>query len=137
MRSIAIILVICLISQFCPAAFARTLDQDERWSNFVSLDEDIMVPVKRQLTLAPGTLVLTNGHKIIAHGKVDIQGAPEEQVIFFAPLIIGDAEVEVIKVRPYNINTQLLKDEFRVFKVQYAILWSVLFASMFLAMSLK
>lgn len=54
-------------------------------------------------------------------------------LIKFSPLVLAsESEVQVIKLKPYNVNTEILKEEFSVFRVQYAVLWSILFAAMFI-----
>lgn len=128
MRIIAVFLIVCLSGS---VAFARTLKKNEVWKDFVTLEEDVIVPDGYSLTLSPGTQVVTNGNKIISYGKIDIQGTKENQVKFLSLSQLGTSEVEMVTVKPYDINTKILKDEFQTFKIQYAILWSLLFASVF------
>ena len=101
-------------------ALALELSQNEVWNGLINLTEDVIVPENISLTLAPGTKVTTNGNKIIAYGSVDIQGQPDNQVVFeYFPQTTST--VEIIKVKPYDIDTDILKEEFDIFKVQYAI----------------
>jgi hypothetical protein len=131
MRIISALLIAAFIAQ---GGFARTLEKNEVWTDCILLEEDVIVPSGRSLTISAGTLVFTNGHKILSYGKVAIQGEEENQVRFIPLTEIGSSEIEVIKVRPYNINTRVLKKEFQAFRTQYAILWSLLFASIFLTL---
>lgn len=131
MKFIAILLIIAFLGQ---CGFARTLEKNEVWSDCILLEDEVIVPAEYSLTIEPGTHVFTNGHKIISYGKVDIQGEKENQVKFLSLTESGTAEIEIVKVKPYDINTKVLKDEFQIFKIQYAILWSFLFASIFLTL---
>jgi hypothetical protein len=136
LRKIALILVIAMLGHCLPAA-ARTLKQDELWFGKVELSEDVLVPAQNTLTIAPGTEILTRGNRIVAFGKVNILGEEEDQVRFLTYSGSSESEIRVYKVKPYNINTKILKEEFDIFKIQYAILWSVLFASMFLMLEAR
>jgi len=135
MRVISILLIAVLLSHSPLSALARTLDKNETWSGQISLEEDLVVPPPYSLTISPGTQVFTNGNKIISYGKVSIRADKKSQVKFLPLTITGTSEIEVVKVRPYNVNTKILKDEFQKFKVEYAILWSFLFATMFFMMT--
>lgn len=115
---------------------ALELAKNQAWSGSVNLTENIIVPKNVSLTIAPGTKVTTNGNKIIAYGSVDIQGQQDNKVIFeYFPQTTSTTEV--VKVKPYDVDTQILKDEFNIFKVQYAILWSLLFASTFVMLEAR
>ncbi|MBU0686329.1 MAG: hypothetical protein KKB81_00550 [Candidatus Margulisbacteria bacterium] len=134
LKIIAILLSIVLLSQ---GVFAKTLSQNEVWSGKIKLSEDVTVPEGLTLTISPGTKVITNGKRIISYGTVDIQGQDENRVNFIAPTLTLTQEVAVTEVKPYLIDTKILKDEFSVFRVQYAILWSFLFASMFIMLEAR
>lgn len=126
-KALSIILILALAGQ----APALELARDEDWSGTIELKEDIIVPSKLTLTLKPGTQVITNGHKIISYGIVDIQGQTNNEVKIDHALLCRTNSIEVISLRPYQVDTEILKEEFNTFKVQYAILWSLLFASTF------
>jgi hypothetical protein len=128
-KSIALLLTVALLG--CSAS-ARTLDRDERWSGEVRLAEDVIVPTGRTLTIEPATRVVTQGNKIISYGDLNILGEAKNKVEFLHLRPAGNEDVAVVRVKPYNVDTQILKDEFTVFRVQYAILWSVIFASIFI-----
>ncbi len=125
-KIVVMMLIACLGGQ----GFALELAGSTLWSGDVKLTDDVVVPVGSCLTLAPGTQVTTNGHKIIGYGSVKIAGRPDRPVNFRL-FPAGSAPLETVKVKPYDINTAILKEEFGAFKVQYAILWSLLFASTF------
>lgn len=130
------ILAIFLITILSCQAFALELTKNEVWNGLINLTENVIVPENITLTLTPGTKVTTNGNKIIAYGSVAIQGTADQQVIFgYFPQTTST--VEVIKVKPYDIDTDILKQEFDIFKVQYAILWSLLFASTFVMLEAR
>ena len=129
-RTIAAVLSLILLLNTAPA-FARTLNNNEVWSGIVKLDEDIIIPEGYILTISPATLVNTCGNQIISYGTVKIEGEKEAQVKFLSQYTLNDSDLAVFKVKPYMANTELLRDEFHVFKVQYAILWSIIFASLF------
>ena len=132
-KAIAILLILALSGQ----CLARELGQSELWSGRVDLSEDVVVPTGLSLTLAPGTQVTTHGHRIISYGTVNILGEPENSVEFSHFAATPGATLEVIKIKPYDVDTQILKEEFDSFKVQYAILWSLLFASTFLMLEAR
>lgn len=46
-------------------------------------------------------------------------------------------KIKVFKIKPYDINLEGLKQEFKLFKLQYAILWSLIFASLFVMVEAK
>ena len=135
-KLITTILIIALSAQCLPLK-ALTLDQPASWSGTVNLSEEVIVPVDEILTIYPGTKIITNGHRIISYGLVNILGDEDQQVKFVAADRPLDSNIQVLKVKPYNIDTKILKDEFTVFRVQYAILWSVLFASMFVMLDAR
>jgi hypothetical protein len=136
LRKTGLILIIALLGHCLPAP-ARTLSQNELWSEKIELDEDVVVPAQNTLTIAPGTEIFTRGYKIVAFGKVNILGEEDAQVRFLTHSGTTESEIQVYKVKPYHINTKILKEEFETFKIQYAILWSVLFASMFLMLEAR
>ncbi|NQT30337.1 MAG: hypothetical protein HQ596_07175 [Candidatus Saganbacteria bacterium] len=129
-RTMALILSLVLLFNAAPA-FARTLNSDERWSGIMKLDEDVTVPQGYTLTISAGTKIKTKGHQIISYGTVKIEGEKDAQVKFLSKYTLNDSDLAVFKVKPYVANTELLRDEFHVFKIQYAILWSIIFASLF------
>jgi len=130
------ILAILLITILSCQAFALELAKSTVWSGQINLTEDVIILENSSLTITPGTKVTTNGNQIIAYGTVDIQGQANNQVIFeYFPQTTST--VEVVKVRPYDIDTKILKEEFDIFKVQYAILWSLLFASTFVMLEAR
>ncbi|MBU0672970.1 MAG: hypothetical protein KJ732_08095 [Candidatus Margulisbacteria bacterium] len=128
LRTIAIILILALASQ----CLALQLDKNAVWAGSINLTEDIIVPSGLSLTIAPGTKVFTNGNKIISFGTLNILGEEDKRVDFYNTLLTNSSTIEVIKVKPYDVDTEILKEEFNVFKAQYAILWSLLFASTFI-----
>jgi hypothetical protein len=133
LKQIALLLIIFLGSQ----GLALELVQDRTWSGQISLNEDIVVPLGKTLTIAPGTQVETNGNKIIAYGQVNILGQTDQEITFHNTLMTLNSTIEVVRVKPYDIDTKILKDEFAVFKIQYAILWSLLFASTFVLLEAR
>jgi hypothetical protein len=132
-RTMAILLMVSLAGQ----CLALELKQDECWSGRINLDQDVIVPEGYTITIAPGTKVITNGNRIISYGTVNIWGEAENTVNFQYFPLNNTSSIEVIKMKPYNIDTQILKEEFNTFKVQYAILWSLLFASTFLMLEAR
>lgn len=132
-KAIAILLILALSGQ----CLARELSQSELWSGRVDLSEDVVVPTGLSLTLAPGTQVTTHGHRIISYGTVNILGEADNKVEFRHFAATRGTTLEVIRIKPYDVDTQILKEEFDSFKVQYAILWSLLFASTFLMLEAR
>jgi len=133
MKIIALILsIIFVLGSLSPVAAKEYL-----WSGNINLKEDLIIPAEDTLTISPGTKVFTNGNKIISYGTLNIF-AEENKIIEFTNLIDQTtAEIEIIKIKPYDVDTETLKSEFNSFKLQYAILWSVLFASTFLLVEMR
>ncbi|MBU1026670.1 MAG: hypothetical protein KKA31_02955 [Candidatus Margulisbacteria bacterium] len=131
-KQICLTLIIALLVQLSPLAHARSLTENETWSGKIKLIEDIYVPEEFTLTISPDTQVVTNGNKIISYGTVNIQGQEDKKVKILSNPPLSQQNLAVLKMKPYDINTEILKEEFNAFKIQYAILWSVLFAGMFI-----
>ncbi len=131
-KQISLTIIIAILVQLSPLAHARNLTDNETWSGKIKLIEDIYVPEGRTLTIAPDSQVITNGNKIISYGTVNIQGQQDKKVKLLANPPLSPQDLAVLKIKPYDINTEILKEEFNAFKIQYAILWSVLFAGMFI-----
>jgi hypothetical protein len=132
MRTLAVILILALSSH----CLALEINGQATWSGLVELQEDVVIADGASLTIAPATRVITNGHRIICYGKVDIQ-AEETAWVRFSYFPSTDSKVEVVKVKPYDVDTAILQEEFNIFKVQYAILWSLLFASTFVMLEAR
>ncbi|MBN2058344.1 MAG: hypothetical protein JW782_06080 [Candidatus Saganbacteria bacterium] len=132
-RIIALLLIMILGSQ----AGAIELARDTLWFGRVNLTQEVVVPENVTLTIAPGTKITTNGNKIIAYGKVAIQADETQPVDLKYFPQTETSTVEVVRLKPYDVDTDILKEEFNVFKVQYAILWSLLFASTFVMLEAR
>jgi hypothetical protein len=137
LRIIALLLTITLLVPCASKALARTLEQDEVWSGVIKLDDNVQVPPGITLTISPGTRIITNGNQILSHGTINILGGEEKEVRFHSFYQISNSEIELLKVKPYDFDTKILMEEFNKFKIQYAILWSCLFASMFIMLKAR
>jgi hypothetical protein len=129
----ALVLTILFLIQSAP----RALEPYQFWSGEINLTEDKIVPAGHTLTIAPGTRIITNGNRIVSYGTLNIMGKEENKVNFLYSLPGETNSIEVISIRPYQVDTEILKEEFNTFKIQYAILWSLLFASTFLMLEAR
>ncbi|MFC1540686.1 hypothetical protein ACFL4J_01455 [Candidatus Margulisiibacteriota bacterium] len=134
------IIAILLSAALLPQSAVGALDKGELyefWSGEINLAEDKIVPAGHTLTIAPGTRVVTNGNRIISYGTLNIMGKEENKVGFLYSLPRETGTIEVVSLKPYQVDTAILEQEFNTFKVQYAILWSLLFASTFLMLEAR
>ncbi|HTY13293.1 MAG TPA: hypothetical protein VMD02_03790 [Candidatus Omnitrophota bacterium] len=131
------ILLIALTLLNCPAAFAArplltrsgTLETSEVWSGEVKVDGDVTVPKGAALTIEPGTkFQYDREYKLIVYGTLNVGGASLGEGKY--DVIPLDPRTRIINVTPYPIDTTSLRDEFRIFRIQYAILWTVLVSSL-------
>ncbi len=128
---IALIIINCSAAGSVHAVIVRsgTLEASEVWSGEVQLDGDVTVPAETELTIETGTKFKYNREpKLIVYGTLKIGGASLSEGKY--DLIPLDPQTRIINVTPYPIDTTSLRDEFRIFRIQYAILWTVLVSSL-------
>jgi hypothetical protein len=46
-----------------------------------------------------------------------------------------DGRIKTIEITPYQVDTKILRDEFEAFKIQYAIIWTLLGGALIYAVS--
>lgn len=120
------------------------LTESERWSGKIYLLGDITIPKNKTLEIAPGTQLffadydlLQSGEdptkcEIIVNGHLDVQSTEAMPVQVFQ-LNQGQASAlqtpttQVLTFKPYTIETEPIRQEFRRFKNQYIVLWSLVY----------
>lgn len=122
------------------------LHHSESWSGNIYLLGDITIPRHTTLTIQPGTALyfadydlLRSGDdptkcEMIVHGDLDVQSTDENPVRVFQ-LNQGQYELkstqsrptQVLQFDPYVVETEPIRQEFRQFKNQYIILWSLVY----------
>lgn len=149
MRYIALIIIsFFLIEMPALAAAPLVLKEDKTvWSGDVRLESDVIVPEGKTLIIMPGTKIYgvydyvkdkitPNEWRIIVKGDlvveegVLISPVPEGKNAIRVPINLG---IKNIKIEPLQIDTEKIREEFSVFRVQYLILWTMLFASIYYA----
>lgn len=129
-----------------------TIESNETWSDTVYIVGDITIPEEYTVVVKPGTTIyyanydiLNSGEdakisEIIVKGYFDVESTPDNPVWVKSidentPQILDVSDEDVvIEFRPYEIETQGLKEEFRKFKQQYLVFWSVVYAMWILAL---
>lgn len=122
------------------------LNESESWSGNIYLLGDITIPKGKILKIKPGTTIyfadydlLQSGNdptkcEIIVHGDLDVQSTETKPVRLFQ-LNQGQYEListqgrptQILKFDPYVVETEPIRQEFRQFKNQYIILWSLVY----------
>ncbi|MFH1386393.1 MAG: hypothetical protein ABIH50_01845 [bacterium] len=77
-------------------------------------------------------LMLTGGSLALVTGETAAKEIHLDGDVTVIPL---DGRTKIIKIVPYEVNTKILKDEFEVFRVQYAIIWTLLGAGLIYAVA--
>jgi len=128
------------------------LESNETWSDSVYIVGDVTIPEEYTVVVEPGTTIyyanydILNGgddakvSEIIVKGRFNVESTPDNPVWVKSidentPQILDVTDEDVvIEFRPYEIETQGLKEEFRKFKQQYLVFWSVVYAMWILAL---
>lgn len=133
--SVFLIILFCnafMLTSFCQARIIRggKLTVDEVWEGEVLLTENIIIPEGRKLTIKPGTKILyktKNGQEkkvpdFVVNGTLKIKDE-EKSDSSYTMLSLDDKKTQIIEFTPYEVDTKILRDEFRSFKEQYAWIW--------------
>jgi len=128
------------------------LESNETWSDAVYIIGDVTIPKEYTVVVEAGTTIyyanydiLNSGEdtkvsEIIVKGRFEVESTPDKPVWVKSieentPQILDVTDEDVvIEFRPYEIETQGLKEEFRKFKQQYLVFWSVVYAMWILAL---
>ena len=139
MKYIALFLIGLIVLNCAAAAQPLTvkagpLATSEVWSGEISVEGDVTVPKGTELTILPGTKFLYDREpRLIVYGTLKVgRAALGEGKYDLIPL---DPQTRIINVTPYEVDTKILRDEFRVFRTQYVILWTVLTAGLIYAVA--
>jgi len=143
-RNIAIILILTFLAEI--PAFCQ--DKIITWSGKVELSQDVTIPHNHTLIIEPGTKIysiakadkIVKEYKIIIKGDLIISGRPDNPVIIDAvpcglstinlPL---DPSITTINITPQKVDTERIRKEFGVFRLQYLALWAALFGGVYYA----
>lgn len=154
-----LICAICLslVMVLSTDAFARSvaksgiLKTNEVWSGEIEISGDVTVPAGVTLTILPGTRIKTLGKddtksgifkdrpEITVYGNLNILGENDNFVVLGEKnpnsdlTLIPLDSTKTIVVSPYKINTEPLREEFKQFRIQYVILWTILSFSIYYA----
>ncbi len=121
------------------------LEQNEIWEGKVFLIGDVIVPYDKKLIIRAGTQLIFDErdimeggkHKdqceLIVYGMVEANASAKEPIQMISVLGFDsqkilelDESVKIIRFTPYEIDTESLKKEFRSFKHNYFVLWTLL-----------
>jgi len=133
--------LIALIIIFNCSAIAEVkksgiLSQNETWQGEIFLEGDVVVPEDLALEIKKGTLLFYEQKDLKNYGQDDTR--PE--LVIYGDLILPenldsvryfhniplDSSTRILKIEPYQVDTQILRDEFHWFSVQYVLMWSIL-----------
>lgn len=115
----------------------------QTWSGDVYIIGDVTIPEKITLTIEEGTQIYFSNYDILQSGKsphqselitqgtVDFQ-SPDHNPIKMHQLDADkyqslSSQAQVIEFTPYHIDTETLRQEFRAFRYEYIILWSMVY----------
>lgn len=118
---------------------------NEEWKETVYIIGDVTIPEGVTVTILPGTTILFSDHDILAlnnpaecelivSGTLEQLATPEHPIVFekIGPngeiTALDRGKTQHITFYPYEIDTQILRDEFRSFKNEYLVLWSIIYA---------
>ena len=123
-----------------------TLTTSETWENDIYLVGDVTVPEGMTLTILPGTRlhfgsedILAAGRdptqcEIIVQGNIEAKHDPKNPIQVMTATrgkslekLALDPHTRVLKFYPYEVKTETLRQEFRSFKNQYLLFWSVIY----------
>lgn len=127
------------------------LKQNQTWSGEIYLVGDVIVPKDITLTIAPGTKlffaeydILQSGNdeqqtEILVDGQLQANSTAENPILVstigdpqWKKISSGDQSVQ-IEFKPYQIDTEPMRQEFHQFKKQYIVLWTLIYAMWILA----
>ena len=110
------------------------LTQDESWHGAVHLVGDVVVPDGMTLILHPDVVLSVansdvknygdkpNSPEIIVKGRIIL---PSSDPLLASDAIIRKGATDVVKIAPYDVDIQPMKDEFKRFKIQYFVIWEI------------
>ena len=127
------------------------LTEDQTWEGDIYLVGDVLVPKDVKLIISPGTRLFFSEYDVLRSGKDSEQtellvdgeltvNSNEENPVLVSTigdahwkqLSAGDRSVK-IEFKPYQIDTEPMRQEFHQFKKQYIVLWTLIYAMWILA----
>lgn len=139
------------VPAFCVVPPRVLQDEISFWFGEVELRHDVEVPEEKILVIAPNTNIYgvyeysqgtfsPQEWKIIVKGTLIASGEANKSIVFNSiPNGLSSLKVPVnpnikkIHISPQEINTKKIKEEFSAFRIQYIILWGMLFTGIYLA----
>ena len=128
------------------------LSADQNWSGDIYLVGDVIVPRGITLTIEAGTRIffaeydiLQSGNdkqqtEILVDGQLQANSEPDNPIVVstigdpqWKKISSGDQSVQ-IEFKPYQIDTEPMRQEFHQFKKQYIVLWTLIYAMWILAL---
>ena len=119
------------------------ITENETWSGQVHLIGDIIINKDTTVTIKPGTVLRfanydiknygsdPNHTELIVKGKIDAQSPSSNPITIqslhnteLRSLSVKDDHT-ILKFQPYLVNTDSMVNEFKSFKIQYFIFWSI------------
>ncbi len=112
------------------------LQTNEVWSGTVEVKGDITIPKDKELLIKPGTSLIYDQHnmpeiKVYGTLKVGDKLLNDSQY----ELLPAGGKTQIIQITPYEVDTKILRDEFNAFRIQYAIIWTLLGGGLIYAVS--
>ncbi|MFC1770641.1 hypothetical protein ACFLZV_02025 [Candidatus Margulisiibacteriota bacterium] len=112
------------------------LKENETWDGEIRLIGDVVIPKDKSLKIKANTILLYEQSDIknygkdnklpelVVYGNLELE-EPKDSIRSFDLMKI-DNKTKIIQVTPYQVDTKSLRDEFRSFREQYVILWSIM-----------
>ncbi|MFC1754985.1 hypothetical protein ACFL96_16600 [Thermoproteota archaeon] len=112
------------------------LEKNEIWSGTVRVIGDVVVPKGLTLEIKDNTVLFYEKSDIKNYGdnpdipELVINGTLIKGNIYSSEqgytMIPRDKAIKEIRIVPYSVDTKILRDEFSAFKLQYAVIWTLL-----------
>ncbi|MDX1813137.1 MAG: hypothetical protein R3240_14370 [Gammaproteobacteria bacterium] len=128
------------------------LESNQVWQGDIYLVSDVIIPEGIVLTIKPGTHLYFAEYDISQsgqdkqHAEIIVKGQLNAQPTAEAPIMVasinqktwkqlnvGEHSVQ-LEFKPYQIDTQPMIEEFHLFKQQYVLFWSMVYAMWILAL---
>ena len=122
-----------------------TIASNETWSGKILLLGDVEIPAGVTVTVAPGTQfeiyprdLTASGQnpadsEIIIDGNLNLEAIPTSPIQFSPlseipsePMKLDNTSTRLIQFQPYQVDITSLRQDFRQFKSQYFVFWTIL-----------
>ncbi|MEK7376725.1 MAG: hypothetical protein AABZ57_06150 [Candidatus Margulisiibacteriota bacterium] len=89
----------------------------------------LMISVMANVFMAYGS-----ASELVKSGVLSVSGYSSQEGASYQVIPV-DGRVKVIEITPYEVDTKILRDEFEAFKIQYAVIWTLLGGGLIYAVS--